>query len=112
MHFCTCGRLMLRHTENSILRFVCPICNTTSTPTPNDTLIKSGFATHSTANINSNDGILHRAAFDRVNKKVLYACEQCKIPFMTLVILSDITHLVCVCGYKKLYADVNDMLFT
>lgn len=102
MKFCKeCESRMIKQTYNNAITFQC-ICQLVVQGEPDDTLMAEGYIEINKDNLR-HDVLIDNAPFDLAGNIVMKDCPQCKLNFLTMVIIgeSQITIYKCSCGFQS-----------
>lgn len=104
MPYCSrCSHLMDKKTTSTDVYFICELCTNKLHGTAEDTLMFSEFKVDDS---NEMFNVFKKhAVVDPCNAKLDIPCEQCTMPYMTMIRIGeqDRARLLCICGFEKLY---------
>ena len=100
MKYCTvCQAVLQKNTTTGSIIFKC-ICGSEYKKDPTDTLMAEEILITEQSSSKFSD-FMSNAAFDKSGYKISKMCHECKLDYLTMIIINNSTIYTCTCGFNS-----------
>lgn len=103
MKFCDVCQAIMKPALGALhVQYNCDRCMNSAAGSAEDTLLAEGYKDSHELQREKHQAFIEESAFDAAGNKVSRECPQCKMPYMTLVLIGEnLTKMyTCTCGYR------------